>query len=106
MSAYILDKLYQILLSRKGEDVDQSYVANLYQKGTEKICSKVIEEAGEVIVEAVKGDQKALAAESADLIFHLMVLWTDQGVVPDDVFRILEQRFGVGGLEEKASRGD
>jgi phosphoribosyl-ATP pyrophosphohydrolase len=92
------------LRERKTADPEKSYVASLYKKGTKKITEKVIEEAHETIEEALKGDPEKLKAESADLLFHLMVLWADQGIAPDDVFKILEERLGVGGHAEKASR--
>ena len=104
MKNHILDELYKILQERKSGDPDKSYVASLYKKGTKKITEKVIEEANETIVEALNGDAEKLKSESADLLFHLMVLWADQDIKPQDVFEILEKRLGVGGLEEKASR--
>ena len=104
MSDDILKKLYDVLEQRKTADPETSYVAGLYAKGPEKIGEKIGEEAVETIIEAVKGDKEKLKAESADLLFHLMVLWADQGIKPGDVLDILENRFGVGGLEEKASR--
>lgn len=104
MSAEIIDKLFEVLEGRKSEDPEKSYVASLYHKGTKKICEKVEEEAGEAIVEALAGNQELLKEESADLLFHLMVLWADQGIKPEDVLGVLERRFGIGGHEEKASR--
>lgn len=100
----ILKDLYVILQQRKGADPGESYVASLYVKGTAKIAEKVIEEAQETIQEALKGDRDRLKEESADLLFHLSVLWAEQGVSPDDVFAVLEKRFGTGGHAEKASR--
>lgn len=99
-----LNKLYDVLDERRSADPKSSYVASLYGKGTGFICEKVVEETQETIVEAVNGDQGRLKEESADLLFHLMVLWADQGVTPDDVLQILENRFGISGHEEKASR--
>ncbi len=104
MSEHILNQVFEVLKTRKGADPEGSYVASLYAKGTQHICDKVIEEADEVIVEALKGDADLLKAESADLLFHLMVLWADQGIAPADVFNILEKRFGTSGHDEKASR--
>ena len=104
MSQHIIDKLYEVLQNRKNEDPDKSYVASLYAKGTKKITEKITEEAEETIVEALAGDTEKLKAESADLLFHLMVLWADQNISPQEVFTVLEQRFGTSGHEEKASR--
>jgi len=104
MSTNILDTLYDILKSRKDSDIKQSYVASLYNKGTDKIAEKIGEEAIETIIEAVKRDRDALKEESADLLFHLMVLWADQDIEPHDVLKILQDRFGTSGHEEKANR--
>ena len=101
-----LEKLYGILLARKTAAPESSYVASLYHKGTAKIAEKVGEEAVEAVIEAVRGDKEALQNESADLLFHLMVLWADQGIAPKDVLDVLEGRMGVSGHEEKASRTD
>lgn len=104
MSDDILNKLYDVLEQRRDADPESSYVAQLYAKGTAKIAQKVGEEAVETCIEALQGDREKLKAESADLLFHLMVLWVDQGLKPSDVLGILESRFGVGGLAEKARR--
>ena len=93
-----------MLLRRKDADAEQSYVASLYGKGTAKIAEKVGEEAIETVIEAVKGDREKLTQESADLLFHLMVLWADQGITPQQVLDVLEWRMGVPGHEEKAAR--
>ncbi len=102
--SHILEQLYDIIQSRKGSDADSSYVASLYAKGTEKIAQKVGEEAVETIIEAMKNDKAGLKQESADLLFHLMVLWADQDIHPQDIFKILENRMGLSGLEEKKRR--
>ncbi len=104
MTRGILDRLYDVLLERKSGDPEKSYVAALYKKGVAKINEKIIEEARETVAEALAGDNEKLAAESADLLFHLMVLWAHMGVKPADVFAVLEKRFGTGGIEEKAAR--
>ncbi len=104
MNKHILDELFETLKARKGSDSAESYVASLYDKGTAHICDKVREEAEEAIVEALAGDREKLAAESADLLFHLMTLWADQGIEPSDIFEILEKRLGISGHDEKASR--
>ena len=102
--AHILDELYQVIDERKDGDPSESYTAKLFAKGPEKACQKVGEEAAETIIEGVKGDKDLLAAESADLIYHLMVLWAMRGVKPDHVWEKLRERKGTSGLAEKASR--
>ncbi len=105
MEKNVLEKLYAVLVERKKFPPEKSYVASLYAKGTAKICEKIIEEAAETVAEAVKGDRERLKEESADLLFHLLVLWADQGVKPDEIMQVLEKRSGTSGHEEKASRG-
>jgi len=104
MSDEILKKLFETIESRKGADAESSYTASLFKKGTAKIAQKVGEEAVETCIEALQGDKEKLAAESADLLYHLMVLWADQGISPDDIMKVLEGRIGTSGLDEKASR--
>lgn len=104
MSQHILQSLYDTILSRKGADPQSSYTASLFAKGTAKIAQKVGEEAVETCIEALQGDPEKIKAESADLLFHLMVLWADQGITPDDVLKVLESRAGTSGIDEKNSR--
>ncbi len=104
MTKHILDSLHEVLLTRKNADTENSYVACLYKGGAKKISEKVIEEAHETVAEALKNDNEKLKSESADLLFHLAVLWAHQGISPDDVFKVLESRFGTGGHVEKSSR--
>lgn len=104
MTKDILQDLYQTVLSRKGADPASSYTASLYAKGTAKIAQKVGEEAVETCIEALQGNKDKLAAESADLLYHLMVLWADQGLTPEDIFKILQAREGTSGIAEKNSR--
>ncbi len=104
MSRDILNDLHEVLLTRKNTDAESSYVASLYKGGAQKISEKVIEEAQETVTEALNNDNEKLKQESADLLFHLAVLWAHQGISPDDVLKVLESRFGHGGHAEKASR--
>ncbi|HEU4839771.1 MAG TPA: phosphoribosyl-ATP diphosphatase [Micavibrio sp.] len=100
----VLDDLYQTILSRKGADASSSYTASLYAKGTAKIAQKVGEEAVETCIEALQGNKDKLKAESADLLYHLLVLWADQGITPDEVYAVLQSRDGQSGIDEKNSR--
>ena len=101
----ILDRLETVIASRKGGDADKSYVAKLFKKGRQKIAQKVGEEGVECALAAVMGDRDEIISESADLLFHLMVLWADAGVSADDIFDELARREGVSGIEEKNARG-
>ena len=103
--ADVLARLYATIVSRKGGDAETSYTASLLAGGAKTICRKVGEEAIEVTIEGLKGDGPAIARESADLIYHLMVLWADAGVAPEDVWAELARREGTSGHAEKAARG-
>ena len=102
--ATTLDALFAVIASRKGGDPATSYTAKLLAEGVERVARKVGEEAVETVIEALKGDRDRLAAESADLLYHLLVLWAAAGVTPAEVWHILEQRRGTSGLAEKAAR--
>ena len=104
LGAEVLDRLFVTVQARKGADPETSYTAKLYSRGTAKIAQKVGEEAVEAILEAVRGDKAALAAESADLLYHLLVLWADLGLDPAEVWSKLGQREGTSGIDEKKSR--
>lgn len=100
----VLERLVTTIRSRKGADPASSYVAKLLGKGRLKMAQKVGEEAVEVAIAAVAQDKAALVDESADLLFHLMVLWADAGLDPADVMATLARREGRSGIEEKKSR--
>lgn len=106
MSGEILDKLTAVLEERKSAAPDSSYVASLYAKGLDTILKKIGEEATETVIAAKSGDKDQLIYETADLWFHTLVLLVDQGLKPDDVLQELGRRFGVSGIDEKASRKD
>ncbi|MGE5026921.1 MAG: phosphoribosyl-ATP diphosphatase [Betaproteobacteria bacterium] len=101
----ILNRLSEMLESRKGADPDSSYVARLYGKGLDAILKKIGEEATETVVAAKNGDKGQIVYETADLWFHCLVMLAHQGLGPDDVLAELARREGLSGLEEKASRG-
>jgi phosphoribosyl-ATP pyrophosphohydrolase len=102
--AHTLDRLYEIIESRRSADPSDSHTAKLFKKGTKKIAKKLGEEAVETILEAERGSKQHLIAESADLLYHLLVLWADRGVRPDEVWAALSGRMGVSGVAEKRSR--
>ncbi len=103
-SEKILQRLYATIAARKTADPGSSYTAKLLHQGRAKIAQKMGEEAVETAIAAVAKDSDAVVAESADLIYHLLVLWADCGVEPAEVWRKLEAREGVSGLAEKAAR--
>lgn len=100
----VLQRLAEVLESRKGADPDSSYVAGLYAKGLDKILKKIGEEATETVMAAKDGDPQHIVYEVADLWFHSMVLLAQQGLGPDAVLSELDRRFGLSGLKEKAAR--
>jgi len=99
-----LDRLYAVIASRRGGDAAKSYTAKLLAAGPAKIAQKLGEEAVETVIEGVRGDAARIAAESADLLYHLLVLWAATGVAPAEVWRALEGRAGTSGIDEKKSR--
>ena len=99
-----LERLWRVVDSRRGADPQTSYTAKLFARGRDKIAQKLGEEAVEAVIEGVKGDRAALVGESADLLYHLLVLWAAAGIAPEDVAGELTRREGVSGLAEKKGR--
>ena len=104
MSGFNLENLAAIIAERARAGGDQSYTKKLLDAGIEKCAKKLGEEATETVVAALSGDKGAVIAESADLIFHLLVVLQARGVKLDEVYAELERRTGQSGLEEKAAR--
>ncbi len=100
----VLQELWQIIQSRKKANPDESWTAKLLEKGTARIAKKVGEEATEVVIASLAERKKDLVAESADLIYHLLVLLASRNIEPDRVYGELAKRFGISGIEEKKSR--
>lgn len=104
MDARVLEKLFETIASRKGADPEQSYTAKLFSKGRGKIAQKVGEEGVECVIAALSEGNDKLVSESADLFYHLLVLWAEAGVKPEEIWAELAKREGISGLDEKASR--
>ena len=102
--AHPIDRLFAVIESRKGADPSVSYTAKLFSQGVLKIAKKLGEEGVETALAAVAQDKAALTAESADLLYHLLVLWAACGIAPADAYAALEARAGRSGLDEKSSR--
>ena len=100
----VLERLWRVIESRRGADPETSYTARLFARGNAKIAQKFGEEAVEAVIEGVRGDRAALIGESADLVYHLLVLWAAVGVSPADVAGELARREGTSGIAEKKSR--
>jgi len=99
-----IDRLFALIEERRTADPDESYTAKLFSRGRSKILQKTGEEAVETIIAAMADDPAEVAKESADLIYHLLVLWSETGVRPHDVYAELARREGTSGLEEKKGR--
>lgn len=100
----VLDRIAEVLESRKGADPASSYVAKLYDKGIDSILKKVGEEAGETIIAAKNGDKSQIIYETADLWFHTLVMLAHAGLEPKDIIDELARREGLSGIEEKENR--
>ena len=87
-----LDDLYTVIASRKGGNPEESYTASLFDKGIAKIAQKVGEEAVETVIDGVSGPKERVISESADLLYHLLVLWATRDVKPDEVWAELGKR--------------
>jgi len=101
----VLDRLYEVVLSRRTADPAVSHSARLLSRGPAKVAQKFGEEAVECLIEAVGGNRDAVVGESADVLYHLIVLWVSAGVRPEDVWAELTRREGVSGIAERAARG-
>ena len=99
-----LARLEETIAARRGADPDSSYVAKLNARGMPKIAQKLGEEAVETVIAAMGEDREALIGESADLLFHLLVMLGAKDIALDDVFAELDRREGTSGLVEKALR--
>jgi len=99
-----IDRLFATILARKDGDPSASYTAQLLQKGVAQCAKKFGEESTEAVIAAMAGDKAQLAAESADVLYHLLVLWAAAGITPDDVHAVLKAREAQSGLQEKAAR--
>ncbi|MAU78756.1 MAG: phosphoribosyl-ATP diphosphatase [SAR116 cluster bacterium] len=99
-----LDRLYDVIASRKNGSPEDSYTAQLFAKAPENPARKLCEEATEVLIEALNHNKVKLTAESADLLYHLLVVWAAADIDPQDVWQELDRRQGTSGLVEKQSR--
>jgi phosphoribosyl-ATP pyrophosphohydrolase len=103
--AAVLDRLWATIETRRtSADASISHSARLIARGTPKVAQKLGEEAVELVIEAVGRNREATIAESADVLYHLMVLLVDAGISPGEVWAELRRREGISGIVEKASR--
>jgi len=101
---FSLSDLNERIGVRASASADESYTARLLGDGIDRCARKFGEEAVELVVAAVSRDQAGMAAEAADVLYHLLVLLRSNGVALSEVMNELERRTGQSGLEEKAAR--
>jgi phosphoribosyl-ATP pyrophosphohydrolase len=102
----ILQAVYRVIRERKANPSENSYTASLMQKGIDKVLKKVGEEATELVIAGKGGVRQEIVYETADLLFHTLILLGFYDIEPEEVYGELRRRFGVSGIEEKASRRD
>ena len=102
----ILERLFAVIEQRQGGDAETSYTASLLAKGRAGVAQKLGEEAIETVIAGAAGDRAATVQESADLLYHLLVLWAEAGIAPGDVWAELARREGISGIAEKNGRGE
>ena len=103
--AMVLDRLWRTVEGRRAAgDVEASHSARLLARGTAKVAQKLGEEAVECVIEAALGNRAETVLESADLLYHLLVVWVDAGIRPEEVWAELARRQGISGIAEKAAR--
>lgn len=88
----VISGLYEVVMSRKTQPVENSYTCYLFEKGIDKILKKVGEETSEVIIAAKNGKNEDTVNEIGDLLYHLLVMMAEQGITPDDLNAVLEER--------------
>jgi phosphoribosyl-ATP pyrophosphohydrolase len=102
----ILERLAEVIESRKAGDPDKSYVSRLFSRGPDAILKKIGEEATETVMAGKDGDRLRIVGETADLWFHCMIMLAQYGLRPSDVLAELARREGISGIDEKAARAD
>lgn len=103
-SSQILESVYRVILERKANPSDSSYTASLMKKGLDKILKKVGEEATELVIAGKGGVRPEIVYETADVLFHTLVLLGYYDISPEEIFEELRRRFGTSGIAEKNSR--
>ncbi len=102
--ADVLDALYGVILERKANPSDSSYTVSLLRKGIDTILKKMGEEAVELVIAGKGGKRDEIVYETADLLYHLLVMLAYHDIGPDEIRAELRRRFGISGIQEKESR--
>lgn len=101
---HAIDRLHDAVRAARGGNPAESRTSKLLNEGIAKMAKKVAEEAVEIGLDAVRGDMPQVVRESADLIYNLVVLWTEAGICPEDVWREMERREALYGIAEKLAK--
>lgn len=104
ITSSIIDKVHGVILDRKANPGERSYVSSLFAKGADTILKKVGEEASELMISGKGGKKEEVVHEMADLWFHTLVLLGHLDIKPEEVYIELKRRFGISGIEEKEGR--
>ena len=105
MSEQIIREIFSTLIERKKISEDVSYTSQLI-KNPDNLAKKIGEESSELIIDFIKKNKHGVIKESADLIYHILVLWLSMGIKPEEVWNELSIRKSKSGIEEKKNRGD
>ncbi|WP_439572345.1 phosphoribosyl-ATP diphosphatase [Phreatobacter sp.] len=100
-----IDRLHRAVSDVRQGHASQSRTARLLQGGLARMAKKLVEEASEVTLDAVTGDRDAVVRESADMLYHLTVLWVELGISPDEVWAEMDRREKLYGIAEKLHKG-
>jgi phosphoribosyl-ATP pyrophosphohydrolase len=100
----VLHRLSETLISRRNADPESSYTAQLFAKGPDSILKKIGEECAELIMAGKEGNKLHVVRESADVMYHVMVLLAFNGLSVDDLLQEMRRREGISGVDEKKSR--
>ena len=106
MTTTTLDQLIDIIKERRSSTAEKSYTKSLIEAGTRKCAKKMGEEAVETVIAAVSEDDQAFKEETADLLYHLLVLLEEKNITLKEIEDILASRMGLSGHEEKAQRSN
>lgn len=100
----VLEMIHRVIIDRRSNPKERSYVSSLFSKGTDSILKKIGEEASELLISGKGGKREEVVYEMADLWFHSLVLLGQLDIAPEEVYGELQRRFGTSGIEEKEGR--
>ena len=104
MNEQIIKEVFNVLTQRKKSSEKQSYTSHLI-KNPELLAKKIGEESSELIIDFIKNNKEGVIKESADLIYHVLVIWISLGINPEEIWKELSSRKLISGIEEKKNRG-